>query len=298
MTEQSCEYKALRFLNDRFELYNITDETLKVALYDIPESEYTRVMTSLRDLGYIKNKELYEKGLTITTQGQVRLQQMQKAVDKEKVNEKTFWERLAPVRDTIASIGIVSTIILGWWTFSLNNDNAYLKIENKALKDSLSISRTIATEPIQKTDINVQCKSWEIVKDPKGDPDIVDSCAYKNISTKSYGAPDYKGRYFYTYSLFFKNQNAKNHEIFNSELRGLEDSLNKAVKAEFKTLFPNSESCFEGFSLRQYTIDDFGLQLTDSSLTFHLSFGLPSACLAVDDVTINYRLQDLDKYLK
>jgi hypothetical protein len=298
MTDQSFEYKALRFLNDRFEVYNITDDVLKIALYDIPESEYTRGMTSLRDLGYIKNKDLYEKGLTITTQGQVRLQQMQKVVDKEKVNEKTFWERLAPVRDTIATIGIISTVTLGWWTFSLNNDNANLKIENKTLRDSLSISRTVATKTIQKTDFTVECKSREIVKDPKGDPDIIDSCFYKNIVTKSHGTPDYKGRYFYSYSLFIKNQNVKNHEIFNGDLPRLEDSLNKVVKAEFKSLFPLSESCFDGFSLRQYTIDDFGLAFTDSCMAFHLSFGLPSACLAVDGITINYRLQDLGKYLK
>lgn len=88
MTEHSFDYKALRFLNDRFERYDITDHSLKIALYDIPENEYIQGMDVLRNIGYIKNKELYEKGLTITSQGQVRLQQLQKSVDNENKQER------------------------------------------------------------------------------------------------------------------------------------------------------------------------------------------------------------------
>jgi hypothetical protein len=298
MTGESFEYKTLRFLNDRFELYNITESALRIYLYDIPESEITQGLVLLREQDKIGNKDLHDKGLTITKQGQVRLQQMQKHVDKEKVKEKTRWERWTPVREAIALLLAISGGIAVWYTISINQDKEILKNENKLLKDSLSINRNMSVETIQKTDIKVQCKSWEIVKDSKYDPDIIDSCTYKNIVTKSHGSPDYKGRYFYTYSLFIKNQSVKNHEIFNGDLPRLEDSLNKVVKAEFKTLFSQSESCFDGFSLRRYSIEDFGLTFTDSSMAFHLSFGLPSACLAVDGVTIDYRLQDLDKYLK
>lgn len=85
MTDQSFEYKTLHFLNERFEIYSIADHVLKTALYDIPENEYDQGMTSLRGKGYIKNKDEYEQGLTITTQGKIRLQQMQKEVDYEKI---------------------------------------------------------------------------------------------------------------------------------------------------------------------------------------------------------------------
>ena len=78
MIDQSFEYKALRFLNDRIERYDITDHSLKIALYDIPENEYIQGMDVLRNNGYIKNKELYEKGLSITPQGQVKLQKTSK----------------------------------------------------------------------------------------------------------------------------------------------------------------------------------------------------------------------------
>jgi hypothetical protein len=90
MTEHSFEYKALRFLNDRIERYDITDHSLKIALYDIPENEYIQGMDHLKNVGYVKNKELYEKGLSITPQGQVKLQQLQRIVDNEKKQETQF----------------------------------------------------------------------------------------------------------------------------------------------------------------------------------------------------------------
>jgi len=88
MIEHSFEYKALRFLNDRIERYDITDSSLKIVLYDIPENEYIRGMDVLRNIGHIKNKDLYEKGLSITSQGQVRLQQLQKIIDNENKQER------------------------------------------------------------------------------------------------------------------------------------------------------------------------------------------------------------------
>lgn len=138
MTEQSFEYKALRFLNDRFELYDISDHDLKTALFDIPLNEYNHGMTSLREIGYIKNKDLYEKGLTITEQGKVRLQQMQRVVDSEKKQPKTRWERITPIRDLIGTIGVLSAIFLGWLTWYGNKENADLKSEVDSLKDSIS----------------------------------------------------------------------------------------------------------------------------------------------------------------
>jgi hypothetical protein len=138
MTEQSFEFKLLYFLNARFELYNITEHTLKIALFDIPENEYNQGMTELRNIGYIKNKDLYEKGITITEQGKIRLQQIQKIVDKEKKQIKTFWERTAPIRDSIGLIGIISAIILGWLNWYGNKENGTLKMEIKSLQDSAS----------------------------------------------------------------------------------------------------------------------------------------------------------------
>lgn len=142
MTEQSFEYKALRFLNDRFELYDISDHDLKTALFDIPKNEYDQGMASLREIGYIKNKDLYEKGLTVTEQGKVRLQQMQKVVDSEKKQLKTFWERISPIRDLIGTLGVLSAIYLGW----MNKDNSNLKNENKLLQDSVNAYKGVSAE--------------------------------------------------------------------------------------------------------------------------------------------------------
>ncbi len=141
MTKQSFEYRALRFLNDRIELYNITDQSLKIALYDFPENDYIRGTDSLKKAGYIKNKELYEQGLSITAQGQVRLQQLQKIVDREKEQAKTFCEKTSPIRDAIGTIGIIAGIIFAWLKFSNDQEITALKNEAKTLNDSISFYR-------------------------------------------------------------------------------------------------------------------------------------------------------------
>lgn len=135
MTENSFEYKTLRFLNDRVELYNITEFALRIALYDIPENELNNGLVLLREQKLIDNKGLYEKGLTITKQGQVRLQQMQKFVNHEKKQQKTFWERIAPILQTL---GIVSTITVAWVTWYGNKEINTLKNEKVSLQDSVT----------------------------------------------------------------------------------------------------------------------------------------------------------------
>jgi hypothetical protein len=97
MTEHSFEYKALRFLNDRIELYDISEHDLRTALFDIPQNEYAQGVASLREIGYIKNKDLYEKGISITTQGQVKLQQLQKIVDSERKGAESDSENTSPI---------------------------------------------------------------------------------------------------------------------------------------------------------------------------------------------------------
>jgi hypothetical protein len=84
--ELTAEYKILRFLNDRIEDYNIQEVALRKFLYDIPATETTSVLAELRGKGFIANKQNYELGLTITTLGQVRLNQIQREIDIEKDN--------------------------------------------------------------------------------------------------------------------------------------------------------------------------------------------------------------------
>lgn len=144
MTEHSFEYKALRFLNDRIERYDITDHSLKIALHDIPENEYIQGMDMLRNIGYIKNKELYEKGLSITSKGQVRLQQLKKSVDNENnqeiqsvikyplgVSQELFWTVL------LALVG--GSFGLGIYFGSNKFDRNLIELSdtNRELKDTI-----------------------------------------------------------------------------------------------------------------------------------------------------------------
>jgi hypothetical protein len=137
--------------------------------------------------------------------------------------------------------------------------------------------------------------------DPQYDPDTVDSCSYKTIVTVSRGTPDYKGRYFYSYKLYQGRQDnfleIKNHSLFKN-CASLEDTLNLFVKKEFNELYAQSDDCFLDFRLKHYNLDDFGIQLKDSVMIFNLSFGLPAMCLAVDGVTIRYKIKNLKRYLK
>jgi hypothetical protein len=63
---------------------------------------------------------------------------LQKNVDREKKQSKTFWERTSPVRDSIGAVGTICAIIFGSLTLSNNKENSTLKTENKAFVDSLS----------------------------------------------------------------------------------------------------------------------------------------------------------------
>jgi len=150
MTEHSFEYKALRFLNDRIERYDITNHSLKIALYDIPENEFIQGMEALRNIGHIKNKELYEKGISITTQGQVRLQQLQKIVDNEKkqesqsiikyplgLSQELFW--------TLFIALISGAFALGIYFGSNKFDRNLIELSdtNKELKDTIKARENI-----------------------------------------------------------------------------------------------------------------------------------------------------------
>jgi hypothetical protein len=119
MPKHCFEYKALRFLNDRIECYNITHYSFKIALFHIPEKEFIQGIDGLRNIGYIKNKELYEKDLTITLQGQIRLQQFQKIAENEKrqerqsiikyplgLSQELFWTVLIALVSGVFALGI------------------------------------------------------------------------------------------------------------------------------------------------------------------------------------------------
>lgn len=146
MSEQSFEYKALRFLNDRIERYDITDHSLKIVLYDIPENEYMQGMGTQKKIGYIKNKELYEKGLSITPQGQVKLQQLQTIVDHEKkqeihskikyplgLSQELFW--------TVLITLVSGAFGLGLYFGSNRFDRNLIELSdtNKELKDTIKV---------------------------------------------------------------------------------------------------------------------------------------------------------------
>ena len=140
MTDHSPEYKILRFLNDRYELYDITDHAMRLCLYDVPKDQLESTMIRLREIKYVKNKDLKELGLTITDEGKTRLQQMQKVVDNEKNigSKKPIWKRFETYKDILGIAGILSAIIFAFLNYQNSSNNNDLKQETKALRDSIS----------------------------------------------------------------------------------------------------------------------------------------------------------------
>jgi DNA-binding PadR family transcriptional regulator len=83
LTEKSPEYKFLRFLNTHNEDYDIQENKLKTVLGDLTSDQFYETLQSLKKVGYIGNKELREKGLTITDQGKLRLNQIHNVIEEE-----------------------------------------------------------------------------------------------------------------------------------------------------------------------------------------------------------------------
>jgi hypothetical protein len=92
-TQNSFEYKALRFLNDRFEEYTIDETTFRAFLAEFPTIEFDEGIAKLRTNKYLSNKTSPDRpnGLTITPDGMKRLNRMQEHIntlDALKISEQ------------------------------------------------------------------------------------------------------------------------------------------------------------------------------------------------------------------
>ncbi len=71
--KEKLEYEILKYLNERNEEYNITNEVMKANFHSVPQHKYDEIVQSLLDKNYIGKKDVHQKGWTITNDGKKEL---------------------------------------------------------------------------------------------------------------------------------------------------------------------------------------------------------------------------------
>jgi hypothetical protein len=142
-------------------------------------------------------------------------------------------------------------------------------------------------------------------KNPESeDPTIIKTCTFRNYKTILIGNADYKGRYSWEYNLYktSRNEDLKidNTLLFNQKQSDLLKQVNRRIKADYLMVAgdPENKDCFEGVDpIHDFEMNELGIQFETDKLVFHVEYGLPSACLAVDGTSISFTLKELEPYL-
>lgn len=157
-------------------------------------------------------------------------------------------------------------------------------------------------ENVEKTN-KATCSIKEKKNEYGGEPTIIKTCLYKNYKSISIGEADYKGRYTYSYVLYKKENNKfmkiENESLFNKNRNKLLSIINTKFQNDYKeySLDPESKYCFEGTTLPNFSFKEIGIEFDDDKIRFNVSFGLPSACMAVDGSTVSFNFDEIQGYL-
>jgi hypothetical protein len=158
--------------------------------------------------------------------------------------------------------------------------------------------------------LKLHCVETTIKSDnDANDPIHINTCYYKYFKFVAISNPDAVGRYFpeneeheifvqihgsyvkTENSNFFNNKENKLLAIINNKIH--QDYLNNSTSAK-------SKNCFTGVdSIRKwYKMNDLDISFHGSKIWFSVSFGLPAVCRYVDGSIVEFRFDDIVKYLK
>jgi hypothetical protein len=133
---------------------------------------------------------------------------------------------------------------------------------------------------------------------------IIKKCFIKHFKIISTGYPDYKGRYTFEEELYLKKNNKfikiSNSEMFKSNQSELLLTINNKIQEDFLNFRtdPNSKDCFEGIdSIPKYSLNDLNISFEGNNIWFEVTFGLNSACRAVDGTIVSFPIDQISKYL-
>ena len=148
------------------------------------------------------------------------------------------------------------------------------------------------------------CSSRDI-PNPGGSMNAIEkTCYYKNFKTVSTGYPDYKGRYSYNYEVFSKQADGnyvkiKKSKLFNKNRRKLLSIINTRIKKDYDAYANEDErsECFQGHSFTPFGFEEMGIEFEGNQISFHVRFGLSSACMSADGTIVFMTLQEIEPYL-
>ena len=122
--EEELEYRILFYLNSNIEIYDITDAVLRGQFFSAPEKRYQKAIASLGQQNYVGNKINQGKGITITPDGQKRLNEIQSKINLE--NNK----RTKNILTLTSLIGILGLIGLGIQCYFIYQQNKIIQLQN------------------------------------------------------------------------------------------------------------------------------------------------------------------------
>ncbi|WP_125185357.1 hypothetical protein [Botryobacter ruber] len=182
-------------------------------------------------------------------------------------------------------------------------------------KTEHSAESAAATEAATASFFTVTCEEKEEMADEPeeedeidgevNDPIITRTCTFRDHKHVAVGEADYKGRYSWVYSLY-KVENGRevkvaNSSLFNHRQNELLQQVNKRLQTEFRQIAndPENEGCLDGVEpLRDYKMDELNMYFMEGELVFNVELELGSACMAVSDFHVAYKLEELAPYLK
>ena len=197
-----------------------------------------------------------------------------------------------------AAVLMMLTSGCGSETVEKKGSDSIPKVEKKQTSSKNTQKQTTPQEEIG------VCTSKDI-PNPGGSMNAIEkTCYYKNFKTVSTGYPDYKGRYSYSYEVFSKQENGeyvkiKKSKLFNKNRRKLLSLINKRIKKDYDAYANEVErgECFQGHSFSPFDFEDMGIEFEGNQISFHVRFGLSSACMSADGTIVFMPLQEIEPYL-
>ncbi len=209
------------------------------------------------------------------------------------------------MKTTIFKIAFIAIMV----SFAACSSNETKEAETE--KDTLSADSNVnSNSVVNSNDVvnsnNVICLDEDVFDEDLDEDVTTKTCTYKNVKIVCKGyVMDYRGTYDYEYSTFLKNtdgsyEEVTNDAIFNQNKDELLAIINSKSEEEFNKLAndPDSDNCFEGEKFTPVNFDDLSIKLEDDKFVFLVSFGLCSACRALDEASVEFSLDEMQKYLK
>lgn len=213
--------------------------------------------------------------------------------DDGKPKSYKMWTSILPID------GLEAT----WSDWATTETGAILPTFHKLLVLGLEIT-DLKTQQLDA--LKITCNEKEILEEESVlDQTIVKTCKYKNLTSVAEANASYNGKYYWDYKLYETINNTpieiKNSEIFNSNYKELEQKINNLIKSKYASDLKNMDLkiCLSQVKMRYYNLNEMGITFNASkAVDFHLNYGLPTACDAVNTSVHSIKLSDIEKYLK